>query len=217
MSRTTASLSISAAPPLIYLLRHGETVWNTLGRFQGQKDSPLTRRGVEQADLVANLLRAEIEGDAQSFDMHVSPLGRTRETAERVRRVLPLKTREDARLMEVSVGAWDGMTMFEIDMEYPGKLDGSDVFDWYFRSPDGESFDAACARAKSWLADIKGPTIAISHGLFGRLLRGVYAGLSRRDMLELPVPQDGFYRLCEGEFRLVTAASTDRQLAPASE
>ena len=192
---------------MIYLLRHGETVWNTLGRFQGQKDSPLTRRGIEQADLVAALLSTEIAGAAPAFEMHVSPLGRTRETADRVERVLPLARREDARLMEVSVGAWDGMTMFEIDNEFPGKLDGSDVFDWYFRSPDGESFDAACARAKSFIADVRQPTVAISHGLFGRLLRGVYAGLSQREMLELPVPQDGFYRLVDGEFHLVEGAA----------
>ncbi|MCY1232056.1 hypothetical protein D9M72_445260 [compost metagenome] len=108
--------------------------------------------------------------------------------------------------MEVSVGSWDGLTMFEIDNEFPGVLDGSDAFDWYVRSPDGESFDAACARAKSWLADIKGPTVAISHGLFGRLVRGVYAGLSRREMLELPVPQNGFYRLCDGTFSLVSGS-----------
>ena len=206
MHRTNASLSDSAVPTVIYLLRHGDTVWNTLGRFQGQKDSPLTRRGIEQADFVAALLHAEIEGDAQAFEMQVSPLGRTCETADRVQRVLPLARREDARLMEVSVGSWDGLTMFEIDMEFPGKLDGSDAFDWYFRSPDGESFDAACARAKSWLEDIRRPTVAISHGLFGRLVRGVYAGLSRREMLELPVPQDGFYRLCDGTFSLVSGS-----------
>ncbi|MGG2478001.1 histidine phosphatase family protein, partial [Rhizobium sp. BR5] len=33
------------------------------------------------------------------------------------------------------------------------------------------------------------PTIAISHGLFGRILRGVHLGLSKLEMLELPVPQ----------------------------
>lgn len=108
--------------------------------------------------------------------------------------------------MEVSVGCWDGMTRFEIDTEFPGMLDGSDAFDWYFKSPDGESFDAACARAKDWLADTRSPTIAISHGLFGRVIRGVYSGLSKREMLELPVPQDGIYRLCDGEFCLVGAS-----------
>lgn len=97
--------------------------------------------------------------------------------------------------------------MFEIDNEFPRMLDGSDAFDWYFRSPDGESFDAACGRAKSWIAGVQGPTVAISHGLFGRLVRGVYSGLSRREMLDLPVPQDGFYRLHEGEFTSINGAA----------
>jgi len=105
--------------------------------------------------------------------------------------------------MEVSIGSWDGLTRFEIDNEFPGSLDGSDAFDWYFRSPDGESFDTACARAKGWIAAVGGPTVAVSHGLFGRLIRGVYAGMSKREMLELPVPQDGFYRLSKGEFRVI--------------
>ncbi|EHH02568.1 histidine phosphatase family protein [Agrobacterium tumefaciens] len=187
----------------IYLLRHGETVWNTLGRFQGQKDSSLTAHGIEQADLVSDILYRKLSDEDQSFEMQVSPLGRTRETASRVRRVLPLPSIEDARLMEVTVGSWDGMTKFEIDSEYPGHLDGSDAYDWYFRSPDGESFDDACNRAKAWIADIGRPTIAISHGLFGRIIRGVYAGLSKREMLELPVPQDGFYRLHDGAFCFV--------------
>lgn len=189
---------------MIYLLRHGETIWNTLGRFQVQKDTALTDRGIEQADRVAKLLQTVISNSGLSFQMSVSPLGRTRQTADHVKRVLPAAIHEDARLMEVSIGYWDGMTKFEIDNEFPGVLDGSDAFDWYFKSPDGESFDAACARAKDWIADVRGPTIAISHGLFGRLVRGVYSGLSRREMLELPVPQDGFYRLCDGEVSFIS-------------
>ncbi|MGR9497634.1 histidine phosphatase family protein [Rhizobium leguminosarum] len=192
---------------MIYLLRHGETIWNTLGRFQGQKDSPLTERGIVQAEKMAKLLKKEIADSERSFQLHVSPLGRTQETAARIERVLPLTARPESRLMEVTVGSWDGMTKFEIDNEFPGMLDGSNAFDWYFKSPDGESFDAACARAKDWIAGIHGPTVAISHGLFSRLVRGVYAGLSRQEMLELPVPQDGFYRLCDGEFSLVSASA----------
>lgn len=191
---------------MIYLLRHGETVWNTLGRFQGQKDSPLTQLGIKHADSVAGLLHREILDAAHSCEIHISPLGRALETADRIRRVLPLPSRQDTRLMEVSVGSWDGLTKFEIANEFPGALDGADAFDWYFRSPDGESFDAACNRARSWLADVRAPTIAVTHGLLGRLIRGVYAGLSKREMLELPVPQDGFYKLSNGEFRLISDA-----------
>ncbi|MEF0939558.1 histidine phosphatase family protein [Rhizobium sp. BR 362] len=198
---------------MIYLLRHGETVWNTLGRFQGQKDSPLTNYGIEQADLVAELLYQELSDDYRSFDFQVSPLGRTLETAGRLKRVLPLSIREDARLMEVTVGSWDGMTKFEIDTEFPGALDGSDAFDWYFRSPDGETFDHACDRAKAWISDVQRPTVALSHGLFGRIIRGVYAGLSEREMLELPVPQDGFYCLRDGDLNLIYRKTSAVQAA----
>lgn len=184
-------------------------MWNTLHRFQGRLDSPLTDGGIEQADTVADLLLSEISTSRQAFRIDVSPLGRARQTAERIRRVLPQIAREEPRLAEVSAGTWDGMTKFEIDNEFPGMLDDADAFDWYFRSPDGESFDAACARARARLADTYSPTIAISHGLFGRLIRGVYSGLSRREMLELPVPQDGFYHLRSGEFVLVSASTAD--------
>ncbi|MBX5198023.1 histidine phosphatase family protein [Rhizobium sp. NZLR10] len=192
---------------MIFLLRHGETIWNSLGRFQGQKDSSLTERGIEQAEQAAKLLKKEVAGTERSFQLQVSPLGRTKETAARVKRILPLESHQEPRLMEVTIGCWDGMTKFEIDNEFPGMLDGSDAFDWYFKSPDGESFDAACARAKDWISGIRGTTVAISHGLFGRLVRGVYSGLSKREMLELPVPQYGFYRLRDGEFSLVGASA----------
>jgi broad specificity phosphatase PhoE len=184
---------------MIYLLRHGETVWNAAGRFQGQKDSPLTSRGIRQADQAAERLAWEISRCNARFDIHVSPLGRARETADRIARSIPLVAKEDPRLMEVTMGSWDGMTRHEIDFEYPGALHGTDAFDWYFRSPDGETFDDACARAESWISEISTPTIAISHGLTGRLIRGINLGLSRREMLELPVSQDGFYHLQHGQ------------------
>ncbi|WP_425962163.1 histidine phosphatase family protein [Rhizobium nepotum] len=192
------------AVPTIYLLRHGETVWNCVGRFQGQQDSPLTARGIEQADHVARLLRDALRTDHQPFRMQIIPLGRVRQTAERIQAEVRLPCVSDNRLVEVTTGSWDGMTRFEIDNEFPGRLDGSDAFDWYFRAPDGESFDEACRRAMSWIADVQHPTIAISHGLFGRILRGVHLGLSKREMLELPVPQDGFYRLHDGRCDLIT-------------
>ncbi|MDO3434209.1 histidine phosphatase family protein [Rhizobium sp. CBN3] len=183
---------------MIYLLRHGETLWNTVGRFQGQKDSPLTPRGVRQADQMADRLAREIGGRESEFSIHVSPLGRARETAVRIRQLISLPEKEEPRLMEVTVGSWDGMTLYEIDAEYPDALKGADAFEWFFRSPDGETFDDVHWRVSEWLSHISQPTIAVSHGLTGRIIRGVYLGLSRRDMLELPVPQDGFYCLQDG-------------------
>ncbi|WP_041679321.1 histidine phosphatase family protein [Rhizobium etli] len=187
----------------IFLLRHGETVWNEAGRFQGQKDSPLTERGQQQADEAGRRLARELERHPGQIDVHVSPLGRTKKTAARIARYVPLRSRDEPRLMEVTIGSWDGMSHYEIHMEYPGMLEGADAFNWFFRSPDGETFDAACARIKEWLSQLRSTTIAISHGLTGRLIRGMYLGLSREEMLELPVPQTGFYRLQNGQAQYI--------------
>ncbi|UXU08176.1 histidine phosphatase family protein [Agrobacterium tumefaciens] len=195
---------ISVAAPTINLLRHSETVWNCLGRFQGQQDSPLTARGIEQADQVARLLRDARCDDERSFRMQISPLGRVRQTAERVQAEVALPCLEDDRLVEVTTGSWDGKTRFEIDAEFLGRLEGSSAFNWYFRAPDGESFDAVCKRSTSWISAIRNPTIAFSHGLFGRILRRVFLGLSKLEMLELPVPQDGFYRPDDGSCDIIT-------------
>ena len=61
----------------VYFLRHGQTEWNFEGRFQGQKDSPLTALGRRQAEDQGQLLRAAI-ADWCAVDVWVSPLGRTR-------------------------------------------------------------------------------------------------------------------------------------------
>ncbi|EKJ93043.1 phosphoglyceromutase [Bradyrhizobium lupini HPC(L)] len=168
----------------------------------------MTSRGIEQADQVAHLLRDALHNDDQLFQMQISPLGRVRQTADRVQAKVPLPYIEDDKLVEVTTGSWDGMTRFEIDNEFPGHLDGSNAFDWYFRAPDGESFDDACKRATSWISDIRHPTIVISHGLFGRILRGVFLGLSKREMLALPVPHDGFWRLHDSSCELVTGSTS---------
>ncbi|MGB6940365.1 MAG: phosphoglycerate mutase family protein [Xanthobacteraceae bacterium] len=74
---------------MIYLLRHGETAWNTAGRSQGQKDSPLTKRGIEQANQMGMLLSQQIASREVEFRGYVSPLGRTKETSRRIAQFVP--------------------------------------------------------------------------------------------------------------------------------
>ncbi len=85
----------------IYLVRHGETEWNTQGRFQGGLDSPLTRNGREQARQFGLLLARVLDG-SRNFAMHVSPLGRTCETAEIIRKYIPVAASREPRIREVS-------------------------------------------------------------------------------------------------------------------
>ncbi|MFT3968243.1 MAG: histidine phosphatase family protein, partial [Sphingobium sp.] len=145
----------------IYLLRHGETEWNALGRYQGKLDSPLTARGIAQAEACGRRLAA-IPATVDAF--FSSPLGRAKQTASIIHAhgSYP-EIREDRRLAEVSTGSWDGLTQIDIDACWPGLLDGANPFDWYFRSPDGENQDAAIARVRSWLDAVDGIVVAISH------------------------------------------------------
>jgi broad specificity phosphatase PhoE len=188
----------------VYLIRHGETEWNVSGRFQGKLDSPLTENGVAQAQAMGKALsRIHTRFDA----LVASPLGRTRQTTSIITGfgIFP-EPESDMRLAEVSVGSWDGLTNFEIDAQWPGLLEGSSAFDWFFRSPDGETYEDALERVTQWLADLDGSVIAISHGLIGRIIRGAYLGLSKDDALCLPVPQDVIWWLGHGKIEAITVA-----------
>ncbi|WP_418138249.1 histidine phosphatase family protein [Agrobacterium sp. El2ro-1b] len=140
-----------------------------------------------------------------SFPDANRPLGRVRQTAERVQAKVPLPYIEDDRLVEVTTGSWDGMTRFEIDNEFPGHLDGSNAFDWYSGRQMVKVLmtPASARRHGSWISGIRRSPFPMvcSGGSFG----GVFLGLSKSEMLELPVPQDGFYRLDDGRCDLITA------------
>ena len=185
----------------ILLVRHGETAWNAEGRYQGKLDSPLTDRGIAQATAIGDRLASM---NIRPAKIVASPLGRTRQTAAILVDRSGLRSPVyDGRLAEVSMGSWDGLTQFEIDMEWPGMLEGSSAFDWYFRSPDGESYAAALQRVRDWLNEVEGKVIAVSHGLIGRVLRAAYLGLSMDEALVLPVPQDVIWRLSDGRVEAI--------------
>ena len=184
---------------MFYLTLHGETEWNRDRRFQGQLDSPLTEHGVEQAHRMGVTLR-ELIGDATGYVIVSSPLGRACRTAEIICEVLGIEPRQietDARIAEINLGSWAGLTRGEVEARWPRPLDGAGRYDWYFRSPDGETLDDLTARVRQWLADAAGRDrmIAVSHGVTSRLLRGLYGGLETSEALSLEVSRDVVFRL----------------------
>ena len=85
--------------------------------------------------------------------------------------------------------------------------------EWFFGAPGGERFEDVWDRVASWVADQppepQRRTIAVSHGVAGRLLRGVYAGLSRQETLNQDVPQDAIYRLVAGNIHRIDCKRID--------
>jgi broad specificity phosphatase PhoE len=184
---------------VLLLVRHGETEWNVQRRYQGRSDSPLTATGVAQAHAIGRLL-AQLP-EAAAGPIVASPLGRARRTAEIIRKHLASAApfQIDERLRELSLGSWDGLTYAEIAARSPGVFDGRGRYEWYFRSPDGEPYDAFAARLGDWLREQNAASaIVVTHGIVTRLLRGLYAGLPRAAALMLPVPQDRVFRLSGG-------------------
>lgn len=99
----------------LFLIRHGETDWNLEERMQGQTDKPLNARGIEQAAQLAARLAAEENIDT----IYTSPLSRARVTAEAIGSRLGVAPIIDSRLAERSAGALEGMTLAEIQVNYP--------------------------------------------------------------------------------------------------
>lgn len=193
----------------IYLVRHGETEWNREGRIQGHLDSPLTGHGEDQARRVGRLL-TELVTDPAHHTVTASPLDRTRRTAAIVCEALgqdPAGCRIDELLIEITLGEWDGMTREEIaavDAEN-WRLYREDH--WNFVPPGGESYANMADRARRWLATTaaRPDLIVVSHGAFGRVLRGVYSGLDSVQTLAQEEPQDSIFRLSGGSIARIDA------------
>jgi len=184
---------------IIYLLRHGETIFNTQGRYQGELDSPLTKDGIEQVKNISRLLKMFID-DSNEWEIITSPLGRAMESTEIICETIGFdsnKVTADNRLREVSVGSWAGLTTKEIEGSWPELLKNTDNYNWYFNSPNGESYNSVVERVSEWLESVKNrpKVIAVSHGLTGRILRGVYGNLKKEQALKLEVSQNTFFKL----------------------
>ena len=190
----------------IFLVRHGETEWNRIGRYQGWLDSPLTPLGIAQAEAIGRRLATLPEAAAAAIV--ASPLDRAQRTAAIVARCLgrPEPPRLDARLREVTLGAWDGLDRGEARARVRHLGAGAGRHEWYFCGPDGESYEAFAGRIAAWLGEQdEAPVIAVCHGVVSRVLRGLYAGLPRAAALALAVPQDRIYRLAAGRVDEVAA------------
>lgn len=186
--------------PLIYFMRHGQTDYNAAGRIQGTADVPLNALGRGQARRNGCVLD-EVIGEKGRFDFIASPLLRTRQTMEIVRDAMglpPIGYRTDARLKEISFGAWGGMTMAEIAANDAENYIRRQEDIWNVAPPEGECFRDFYVRIRDWLAEIAGDTVVVAHGGVSRCLRGHFLKLSPPEMVHLDVPQDKVLMI-EGE------------------
>jgi len=161
---------MSGTPVRILLARHGETLFNVEGRWQGQSDSPLSARGLAQARELGRALNAEAIAAVYSSD-----LGRAMQTAHEVATLHGLTVRPEVRLREIDTGGFTHKNWAEIDAEYPGQREIWSKTPASFRMPGGEPLLEAQTRALAFIAETMPrhadqTIVIISHGGIGQAI-----------------------------------------------
>lgn len=175
----------------IYFVRHGETDWNRVGRFQGQIDIPLNDLGRGQARRNGQALRDHLP--TLDIPFLASPMKRTSETMELVRSEMGLPIDDygrDDRLKEISFGVFEGLTAAEIDTERREESAKRSRDKFNYAPPDGESYAMLTERVRGVIEDIDQDMVIVSHGGVSRAFRGILYGLNEVEILELATPQD---------------------------
>lgn len=167
----------------VYIIRHGETVWNAEGKLQGSMDIELNENGRELAGRLGEKL------ENVYFDrIYVSPLIRAYETACLIRGHRNIPIIRDKRLQEISFGCMEGVHYSQWNNE-------SSPYRYFFTEPgkytpprEGESLEQVCVRTKSFLKEIVEPAwkntkriMIVAHGALNKGLMCHIEGHGTKD------------------------------------
>ncbi|MEZ4218342.1 MAG: histidine phosphatase family protein [Myxococcota bacterium] len=161
---------MSKPAPELLLIRHAESEWNAIGRWQGHADPPLSAQGRAQALALADALARE-----RVDRLEASDLARARQTADALAARWGVAVRTDAIYRELDLGAWSGLTRAEIEARDAARLAPFDAGHPDARAPGGESRSDLAARARAALESLcarcAGERVAVvTHGGFVRAL-----------------------------------------------
>ena len=193
--------------PKIYLIRHGQTVWNAEGRYQGQLNSALTQKGESQAQANGEKLLTYLK-DIDEFAFYSSPLGRASSTANIIADIIGFDKEKilfDNRIQEINYGIFEGKTKHYCQTELKEQFDAREANKWSYTLKGGESYETVSIRLKEWLATLSSdkPIIMVAHEMINRTLRGIYLGLESEVMLKLRQPNDVLILLEQGKERIL--------------
>jgi len=147
----------------LFLVRHAESEWNPVGRYQGLLDPELSERGRIQAKLLASAFEKE------KIDViYSSPLKRTYQTAVEIASKHNLEVIKEKRIIEIDHGVWSGMLVDEVKEKYP-----EDFRRWLeephkVKFEGGESLEEVHERVREFLKFVKEnhqnqTVVAVSH------------------------------------------------------
>jgi 2,3-bisphosphoglycerate-dependent phosphoglycerate mutase len=144
----------------LYLIRHGQSVGNSEGRFGGHTPTPLSLLGQSQAVITAEALKKE-----RFTAIYSSDLRRAVQTAEPLAHLSSLDVETNSAFRERSVGVLEGLTFDEAEKEFPEDFHALIYRDIHHVITNGESYTQLLERTTEALDEIleknKGGRIAI--------------------------------------------------------
>lgn len=162
----------------LILWRHGQTSWNSTGRFQGQADIPLYATGEQQARSAAPVLAGY-----RPTRIIASDLVRAQQTAGELAGLTGLEVETDARFREIHVGEWEGLTIADVMRLDPDFIAREVAGGDSRRGETGESTGEVARRIADALSDVvdhapDGEVIVVTmHGLAIRVGAAAFLGL----------------------------------------
>ena len=162
---------------ILYVVRHGESVFNTEGRYGGIIDTPLTPKGLEQAKQLAEKLNEIV------FEVIItSSLTRARQTAEIIKEIfnIPLVVSDEFR--ERNLGVYGGLTTEEIMEKYPSLWERNCTRQWNDAPTNGETYQQFDERAVKALLNLEKEystqsVLLVTHGYVSRIINRHYKNL----------------------------------------
>ena len=148
---------------MLYVARHGQTIWNAENRVCGITDVDLTTKGKEQAKALAH------EVGNKSIDLIISsPLKRAVETSKIISDICNIPYEIDERLIEQNYGIYEGVDRKNQDFLYNKRC-------FVFKYPNGESMMQVAYRIYGLIDEIKSKhkdhnVLLISHGGVCRII-----------------------------------------------
>ncbi len=163
----------------LFLVRHGETEWNALTKFQGHTDVPLSRRGKLQAKLLGQRLAQE-----KITAFYASDLSRAFETASIISQYHGngIEIEKVADLREINFGMWEGLTTKEIRSNFTKEMELWWKNPLNARIPGGETLAEVVERSRRAIKEIirrhaGGKIVVVSHGGVIRCIVGDILGM----------------------------------------
>ena len=187
----------------LYIVRHGETEWNVIKRFQGQLNTPLTEKGMEKLRKTGKKLENVL------FDeVYTSELGRTVASAEIILnenngyKNNKLELQKLAELNEVYFGVWQGLTYEEVFLKYPEE--GNNYFynvkNYKAENVEAEKLEDALERFLKGINKIldsheSGNILVVTHGTVFEMFMNYVANDSIFDIDERTLMGNGDYKV----------------------